>query len=124
MTIVDFIEARISEDEATARAATDDGHNWLVEEETISLWPDDREPCDGFMGFPRKAHAHHAVQHSPARVLRQCAAIRHAIEAIDNFCDDPYPSKVRIVNAALEPIAAIWSDHPDYESWHEEAFRS
>ena len=37
MTIEEFIEVRIAEDEQQAREATDDGHNWLVEEESISI---------------------------------------------------------------------------------------
>lgn len=116
MTIEEFIEARIAEAEEAALEAADDGHDWLAEEETISLWPDDREPCDGFMTFPRKAHAYHATIHSPARVLRQCAAMRATVAYIEAMVS---PSQqIEAEGDVLRPIAAIWSDHPDYlQEW-------
>lgn len=128
MTIVEFIEQRLTEDEQAAREAMDDGHNWLVEEETIDLYPDDREPYDGFMSFPRKAHAHHAALHDPARVLRQCAATRTLLEFWSKAYQNPQDAHLfagpdwDLVRGnarwTLRKLAAPYADHPDYrEEW-------
>ncbi len=124
MTIEEFIEARLAEDEATAHAATQGDWEW--QQHNTDEWCLRAGDASVIRAVSYEtpclevgdADEEHIARHDPARVLRQCAAIRAAVEAIDEFCDDPYPSKVRIVAKALRPIAAIWSDHPDYqEEW-------
>lgn len=125
--IVEFLEARIAEDNEAAKEATNDGHRWLVDEETISLWPaDDDDRMYGHITFPRKAHARHASIHDPIRVLREVAAKRTIlVEHADDEgqcarCLDsdgitylgaytaPWPCPT------LRALAAVYSDHPDY----------
>lgn len=130
MTIEEFIEARIAEDEQAANAAA--GAPW---DTPIPPWihvsakaiADDKLRFGhlGYVGtIERDADREHIARHDPARVLRQCAALRDAIESmrdctvrrtsIDEW--DRLSPKER----ALKYIAAIWSDHRDYqEDWAE-----
>ena len=133
MRIDEFLLARIAEDEADAQDASDDGHRWLVEEETIGLWPDDRDPADGFMHFPRKAHAYHAARWHPGRVLAECEAKRavmaeHALvpetygwymgKMADYGCGICDERDGLIYGAGpcptVQTLAAVYADHPDY----------
>lgn len=149
MTIEEFIEARIAEDEAIARGAInpnrpgtnwrwetthdgtpvpdgeesqplDDGHHLslrTLEEFPLSWDPTSTLPAvivgaDG--GFP--GGLRHIARHDPARVLRQCAALRRIVndardigfQAGDPTAGDAYALPFLIA------IAAIWSDHPHF----------
>jgi hypothetical protein len=142
MTIVEFLEARIAEDEALAQAAA---------ESTTPAMDTSREPVgptwedgDGMVlgkldkdGYPiplwdnegswtlsmDPAVSAHVARHDPARVLAECAAKR----AIIKEWEDPaslqdydregafYASAITHV---LECLAAVYKDHPDYqEEW-------
>jgi hypothetical protein len=100
-TITGFLEARIAEDEALARAATPSP--WTLYNRGVG-WeiPELPEPHDGLTFI--KADAHYVAHNHPARVLSECEAKR-----------------VVIGNAnytALNALAAVYSDHPDYrEDW-------
>jgi hypothetical protein len=125
MTIEEFIEARIAEDESVAKAATDapwsynrakqwhDGADFETltnGQEFVGYGgPSPFRGCiatTGDAGDPQSmADAEHIARHDPARVLRQCAALRLALEFWQGL-------------TRLRTIAAIWSDHPDYrEEW-------
>lgn len=62
-----------------------------------------------------------------ARVLRQCEAIRHIVEFHQNIGGLPgrevYADSAavhRALGITLEHLAAIWADHPDYQTeWAE-----
>ena len=110
MTIDEFIEARIDEDEAIARSTVQRSQSWqdftmdgeLRDDENagtiaIALAPQDRA---------------HIASHDPARVLRQAEAIRRALTVLDD-CDDS-----GLVYQVERALAASWSTHPDYrEDW-------
>lgn len=108
MKVVEFLLARIAEDEEIAREATNDGHRWLVEEEAIGLWPDDLEPATGYKHFPRKAHAYHAATWEPSRVLAECRAKRDVV-AFARHLPSIYARSV------LEPLTFPHSNHPDFQ---------
>lgn len=129
MTIEEFIEARIAEDETTARAAIgqrgDEHAKWHVSgphqakgvesgghleniwEGEPQEWVDTLTVVYG-EGSPSDEQADHIARHDPARVLRQCAAFRVALEW---YRDDDYV----VMAPTIKAIAAIWSDHPDYQ---------
>ncbi|MFD9614881.1 DUF6221 family protein [Streptomyces sp. NPDC059083] len=92
MTIEEFIAARLAEDEAVAREASDPG----------MYDPEDAERAIGTAAYD------HLARHNPARVLRQCAMMRIALNWYLN--DDEM-----VMGATIRAIAAIWSDHPDYQ---------
>jgi hypothetical protein len=116
LTLADFLLARIAEDEETAQDATNDGHRWLVEEETISLWPDDLDPASGVMLFPRKAHAYHAATWEPARVLAECEAKRRMVErlATEARTTAQIVSVATLASDMLTLLAQPYADHPDF----------
>ncbi|WP_206700424.1 DUF6221 family protein, partial [Actinomadura sp. RB99] len=63
MDIVEFLGARLDDDERAARAAGN--RRWLVEDNMISLWPERDD--DGFMSWPTRDDARHAARWEPVR---------------------------------------------------------
>lgn len=122
-TVTAFINARIDEDEQIARAATlpvygqpVQGAEWSVTDvpfEGITVW----DPQPDLPGHT-DARTEHIARHDPARVLRQCAAIREALDSIDtllgiaNNSEGTWGTDAEI---ARDAIASIWSDHPDFD---------
>ena len=100
MDIVEFLRARLDEDEAVARGGADpyvlaERHGWV----------------------PVGAEWEHVARHGdPARVLREVEAKRRIIqEHVDQVeMDDPC---VPIVagERLLRHLGAVYADHPDYD---------
>lgn len=122
MTITEFLLARIAEDEEVARSAIDssgwgsspDGRWRLVEVPYEGEWP--RNPDAEHVMWAGSEWTIHASRHSPARILRECAAKREIIER-HSHCDD-----VSYGDASTCPevstLAAVYAGHPDYqEEW-------
>lgn len=133
MTIVEFIEARIAEDEKIARLAVathwncEDVHGHVVltpERVIVSESGGMAEPWD-------LATGQHMARHDPARILRQCGAMRAVLEdRIDThvvldgeFGCNHDRDTIRQGGCAATPLhedvtlralATIWIDHPDY----------
>jgi hypothetical protein len=107
MTITEFLEARISEDEKLAEEASISMHGqrhtdaWDYTSYVLSSERDATEAQDKFI-----------VNWWPARVLAECAAKRAIIEAFDPDAPDLDPYVGRDVIAML---AAVYKDHPDYQ---------
>lgn len=123
--LLDFIRARLDEDEAAARESHYEGQRWLTEEEGVHRWPEDElvHMAD------RKADARHIARHDPARVLREVEAKWHIVrdyERAARACSDATGSELDsrgyasmcgardALRAACAALAAAWSDHPDY----------
>jgi hypothetical protein len=120
--LVEFLTARLDEDEQTARAATGKYRSptWRVDgdDETLLIYPD-----DGSTGFTFDGPiAPHIARHDPARVLADVAAKRRVLERHAEcgtgygYCDDgghvvsggPCPD--------LRDAVAPYADHPDYDA--------
>lgn len=113
MTIVEFLEARIAEDEADARAA-DDGRLLACSKKDHMVIND-----AGFM-----------QTFTPSRVLREVAAKR-AMIAQSREADEYYAhmsgngriasmaaGNVNACAAILKALASVYDDHPDFsEEW-------
>lgn len=141
VTIIEFIEERLAEDEAAARRVSSSRWNAGFYEdhpgEYVSVLEDIDAPVDddGFANFydGRGYAATHAARHDPARVLREVTAKRRILgEIFDNasgidgewgdghtaaeirtgLCDDHGGSSAAKL---LGMMATIWSDHPDYQ---------
>lgn len=141
MTIVEFLEARIAEDEAIAREAIvphrpgthwvweapdDDGDpespRWL---RTVEEFPTTSGVGD-LPGLPLgsdcmaspSAAMPHIARHDPARVLRQCEAMRAIVGDYKRYLAEERRRMNGWVTEKDSPIvlalASIWSDHPDY----------
>ena len=118
MTVVEFLEARVAEDELTAQAAVDGSPSWRVFYDYRDV-KDARRPLrrPGRRLYPSAEQAAHIARHDPARVLRGCTAVRAVIaellrrEATDDD-SDPY------LEDLVRELAAVYADHPDYDiSW-------
>jgi len=115
MGIVEFLEARIAEDEALARAASHQKiagpfhGNWR--HDSLHLSSMERED------------AKHIARHDPARVLAECAAKRAIVadrKRIDRSVGmhEWYSGYSDANYDALKALAAVYRDHPEYnQEW-------
>ena len=114
--LADFVLARISEDEAVARAAFR-----LVDERQVGGWywsnagdavfVDDTElvvACGPVQELMDQPFAHHIVRWDPERVVAECAAKRRVVEY----------ERRRWRTSVLRLLALFYAEHPDYrDDW-------
>lgn len=114
-TIEEFIEDRLSEDEAVAREA--DRTRWLPEDKGVTFeFADIESDYSGRVTADTKANMNQIARHDPARVLRQVAALRATVRHATTH--DSATERDALGEDVLGPIAAIWFDHPDYrQEW-------
>jgi hypothetical protein len=142
--LVEFLRARLDEDEAAARVSADFGggiygYHWHVSgshaDEGGTYWrivaiakAGEAEQVVEVVGSGMSgggAHteqvAHHAVRHDPARVLReveakrQLLAVHHPyVEEPDQACLGCYGGIEWETCPVLRALAAVYADHPDY----------
>lgn len=138
MDLVEFLTARLDEDEQVARAAGDDRwalipvyedatirHDRMPEPRSIQMVEANGEEVGNVHGV---AHAEHIARHDPARVLAEVDAKRRVLGPhgpaefeysdvdVCSTCDRggplPFPCPT------LRLLALPYSDHPDYdEAW-------
>ncbi|MGC0365029.1 hypothetical protein ABH922_003013 [Rhodococcus sp. 27YEA15] len=129
MGIVEFLEARIAEDEAVARDAAkhhgqDGWHVNAVPHEGLIVWDSTDVPGHS---TPTTVHL---ARHDPARILREVAAkrailaqAREAEEYYAHMRGNGLPAAkagghVDALTVTLTHLASTYADHPDYdESW-------
>jgi hypothetical protein len=133
MTLVEFLLARIAEDEASARAALPGPWEW---ERPTGKWngPEGyiRSKPDGFLVVSNigaeynhqldidATEAEHIVRWDPARVLAECEAKRRIVEGFAYVTHYESDDDSAVLNAAhyLRLLALPYADHPDYrEEW-------
>ena len=119
MTIVEFLEARLAEDELTASAAIEGSSEWQV----LYGYRDIRDGDGHYVvladsRYPTVGQAAHIARHSPARALRQCAAARALIAEFLRHDALGEVANREATEQALRQLAAIHCDHPDFDhSW-------
>ena len=115
MTITEFLEARISEDEEVARAAS----HQKVAGPFHGNWHHDSLHLSSM----ERVDAIHVARHDPARVLAECAAKRAIIalhdyewmgpdDAAGKGCEHDYEDWPC---PTIRAIAAVYAHHPDYK---------
>lgn len=144
-TLIEFLEARLAEDEAAARATLIDVKGsgyWHADERPVALTVDlyrvrddnarpvveairslygDEGPAEPLY-VDGEAVAAHVARHDPARVLREVTAKRALLDefelpGLDCDATDAEPDNCR-QHRVLRQLAAPYSDHPDYrEEW-------
>lgn len=136
MTLIEFLLARIAEDEAAACQATagtwtyaDGGDVWAGDQ-PVTLCGFDS--AGSLQESIEPWNAEHIVRHDPARVLAECAAKRRIVNAYqlaeaDLERSSGYPrrgGKAALSAAcsafryAAMALAVPYADHPDYdETW-------
>lgn len=107
MTITEFLEARIAEDETAARYYAQEPSGDIGR-----IWHDSDSDRDDDLEAFLKGPA------NPARVLAECAAKRQVLEIYATFgeYDEPTARALWIATkGVLKILAAVYKDHPDYQ---------
>lgn len=107
MTIREFLNARLDEDEALARAAAPGPWHTNAEADEV-LAVDGITVAEGFAlsGPQIRATTQHIARHNPARVLAEIQAKRRIVEM--------YGQAVAI-DTVLDHLAAVYDQHPDFD---------
>ena len=130
-SLLDFVLARLDEDEATARAADvkQGDPEWYATHHIAGhtvrsrrdnrpiarvedLAGDDNEDVTGILDG--RAASEHIARHDPARVLREVEAKRELLEASAESVDSGGAEGAWSA-LILATVAAIYADHPDYD---------
>ncbi|NKZ63003.1 hypothetical protein GTG23_07070 [Rhodococcus hoagii] len=123
--IVEFLRARLDEDEQTATAATsatfgedptwtskDDGtgpqtHGYVMADHTAVCGHDGDDVL-----LPV---ADHIARHDPARVLREVEAKRRILDLAGEISRSGAEFAEQDYRTVTRALAAVYSDHPDYQ---------
>jgi len=116
MTLVDFLDARLAEDELTANTAIEGPPDWHA----IYSYRDVKDGEGHYVILadrhsPTVGQAAHIARHSPARVLRHCEAVRALMAEflrLEALGDLPGRSATE---EALKRLASVYSDHADFD---------
>ncbi|MBM4686241.1 hypothetical protein GS532_21150 [Rhodococcus hoagii] len=118
MELIDFLHARINEDEQAAHnAASMDGHDWAP----FGPGADDFDRVEGTsattVGYDMgDSAARHIARHDPARALREAGAKRRTIELVKAIVGNGGWWEGGKAEDILYDLAAVYSDHPDYNT--------
>ena len=129
--LIEFLKARLDEDEQAARAAAADGSEWRFSEGAI--YPSDTMSHPGPLathphGDLNQAHGEHIARHDPARVLADVEAKRYMVDFWSAAYQNPQDSERfsgpdwdqvrRNAQWTLRLLALRYATHPDYdENW-------
>lgn len=117
MTLVEFLRARLDEDDAAAREAWapnwPDPLTWFSEEETVGR-VDEHWDIDSFGSAGLKADARHIARHDPARVLAEVDAKRRIVAFLDPK-DAPPGEGAFIADKVLRLLALPYAGRSDYD---------
>lgn len=131
MTIVEFILARVADDEEAARfCAAGVGARWHIVESGQTMIEDETgSEVIHYDGARNQSDVDHIARHDPARVLAECAALRRIAEihapTFEDFksgrrwyCTECDPDLVGSPDEGcptLRSLAAIWAGHESYD---------
>lgn len=127
MELVEFLKARLDEDEEAAQAAME-GSEGRWEQDDPERYPgrifdDHGEPVSYDEGHPTAAQAAHIVRHDPARVLCDVEAKRQMIRVFTEryrACWDQLAATIhgKALNDVLRFLALPYANHENYrEEW-------
>lgn len=99
MTIVEFLEARLAEDEQAALAAQN-SVPWSANDQDVA--------------------SRHLSRHLPARVLREVVAkraiLREYVDSVKLHEDEAEaPDAVAALEIVVRHMASVYADHPEFE---------
>jgi hypothetical protein len=118
LTLIDFLLARIAEDEAAARQADDVcPAPWGHSEPMVSSRSGHLEDAVGTaVAITAPVFQAHILRHDPAHVLAECEAKRRIMEEFSgNWVDEGHEAAGEV---ALGHLAAVYADHPDFrDEW-------
>jgi hypothetical protein len=119
--LIAFLNARLDEDERTAKAVAWDGSgntlSWdLIASATVEVGEDE-------FGTDDRTVANHIVSHDPARVLREVASKRRIADLAHRVPKvaaptDLFDNSRDAWGEVLKQLALSYSDHPEYrQEW-------
>jgi hypothetical protein len=116
MTLVEFLEARLAEDELIASAAIEGAADWRA----FYTYRDVKDSDGRYViladsRYPTVEQAAHIARYSPARILRQCEAVRAIIAEFLRFDALGDLSGRSATENALVHLAKVHADHPDFD---------
>lgn len=119
-SIIEFLEARIAEDEEWAKLAS---FGWGAEWKSVADHEDEwytikAEGKREVVGGEDSDVIVHIARHDPDRVLAECSAKRaiaglHKVGA--DQCDEHNAMFESIACPTIRALAAVYEDHPDYQ---------
>src|SRR5690625_3282483 len=117
MTIIEYLNARLDEDEAKAEAAR--GATWVASLRggVVVLYYTHGHTSAGCDGGLALSGAEFMAHFAPARALREIVAKRFLIDQwADGYSTKPLCVGVEEADAAdvLRSLASVYADHPDY----------
>lgn len=116
MDIIEFLTARIDEDENTARAAGS-GEHWIMARRTDRGHLIASDFADEIAVASPSAR-HHIVRWDPARVLAEVASKRlllGEIERITMRSEQDDQELERPAGRTLRALASAYAEHPDFD---------
>jgi hypothetical protein len=123
LTLLEFLQARLTEDELTALAAVDGSPSWRSSLTFRDVKDEDgRYVVEADRQHPSVEQAAHIARHCPARVLAEVEAKRLVIA--DYLRPDATGDLLGrdIVESLLRHMPSVYADHPDYNpSWSRSA---
>lgn len=138
LTVVEFLRARLDEDEQVAQEALNDGSGewtWDCPHEGLADPPPSHDLCAEVRGewivvYNEGGHtpgqARHIARHDPARVLRDVTAKRRIVDLHDGSHEcSSHGDNCTWIDGDLRPhcdtlalLAEVYDQHPDYnERW-------
>ena len=119
MTLLEFLQARLTEDELTALAAIEGSPAWR----SSLAFRDVKDEHGHFVveadpQHPSVEQAAHIARHSPARVLAQVEVTRRVIA--DYLRSDAAGDLLErgVIENVLRHLSTVYADHPDFNpSW-------
>jgi hypothetical protein len=126
MDLVEFLNARLNEDERWARAAAkamsdrdypEGNPRWEPGSDKV-MTDDGQIVVIGTFEYLDEAVATHIARHDPARVLADVAERRSIIYLLTDGCRIAYDRMAQANREVLHFLAHSYADHPDYrEEW-------
>jgi hypothetical protein len=119
VTLVEFLQARLAEDELTALAAVDGTPRWRPSYDYRDVKDDEGHyVVQADSRYPSIQQAAHMARHCPARVLAEVEAKRDAIADYLRLDAAGDLLARAVVEDILRGPCSVYSEHPDYKtSW-------
>jgi hypothetical protein len=114
LTLVDFLRARLDEDEAVARAAT--SGPWSAVEGSSGAWWVELPNLGDVALDLHGENARHIARHDPARVLADVKAKRAIVGLGICLACDVEGQPCDHADETLRHLASVYADHPDYDA--------
>lgn len=119
MTMVEFLQARLAEDDLIALTATDGSPQWMTLYDYRDVKDDEGHyVVQADTRHPSLEQAAHIARHCPARVLREVEAKRAVIaeflrcEAVGDLLGRG------IIEDILRSLCSVYAEHPEYnDAW-------